>query len=292
VLESDGKPLSHANLSTIAVEPAPNSPAHPVNSVSSDGRTGRFLITPVPLGGKYRIVASHSETGNNARTISDLLTIDAKQPIHEVTLKLPPGQTLAGQVVDRDGRPVAGAGLSLDWASPYSHGFSGGTQNTDAEGRFDFQRVNGDLPGELSVHVRPTQRHPGKQVAVKVDFGRPMRIVLEEGQSVSGVVIDSETGRAIAAARISAGPVDWPAGSYRGTVSTVADVQGRFRFDNLEKRTYWLRVEGAYSPGTIVRKLPNGSTQYTYPQGSNWPKITAPRIERIELRVMMPERRQ
>jgi len=289
VLGADGKPASRANISVIIVKKPAGDPGHVLpHSVHPDARTGRFLITPLVLGGKYRIVARSSDIGDKATTISEVLTVNEDRPIQQADLRFVEGMTLDGTVRGPRGRPVHGGRVKLGWDSSSSHSFGSAPVMTDRHGRFRFRRVNTRLGGKYYLTVRPTAKLAGRRVHVKPADG-PVTIKLEQGKALSGVVIEAKTGWPIPNAKVTASPSGYVKGGYGLGVGTRTDAQGRFGFSNLEPRGYWLRVDGAVAEGTIIKRFPDGRTSYRTPSGVGWPKIFGGRDASVTVRAKLKQ---
>lgn len=118
-----------------------------------------------------------------------------------------PRADLAGRVVDRRGEPVAGARVYVAVTRPDSEDFIGGpSQETDAAGRFAFQRVRGSqfmiqvgLAGIIAepLHVLPGDRFDDIVVTVsrrawfqvdlgdRADFADAARLVDVRGETIA-----------------------------------------------------------------------------------------------------------
>ena len=219
------------------------------------------MITPVPLGGKYIIVASDDRPDNNARVMGPILTVDEKQPIQEVELRFVEGVTLAVRVNDDAGQPLPGVDVSLHYSSAHNHGFGGPTHKTDRLGRYRFQHVNAGLPGEYHLDIRPAARFQGRRVPARFN-DKPIVVRLQPGLSAAGVLIDDASGWPIPDAVVSAYPAEYRAAGYHGVIKTRTNQRGEFRFDNLEDIRYRLRVKGAVTASTVIRRNPDGTTSY------------------------------
>ncbi|HEU4404809.1 MAG TPA: carboxypeptidase regulatory-like domain-containing protein [Polyangiaceae bacterium] len=148
----------------------------------------------------------------------------------EEPLVLVRGAAVEGEVRARGGRdPVEGAEVTLTARVGVYRG------RTDAEGAYHFRDVPpgparlavthaGHAPRELEIEVPEPVRDRASRLA---------RVVLEEGGSVEGRVLDAR-GDPVVGARVAAGavPAYTPAGALpRGVVAT--DAEGRFRLDDL-----------------------------------------------------------
>lgn len=188
-------------------------------------------------------------------------------------------ESLIGRVLDPDGRPRAGALVSLDGGAPVT---------TDAEGLFEVEPARGrDLPrlvavagGRLPVSVTPELDASGAHV-----WPEPLELVFsaEPPPSLAGVVVDAQ-GAPLQRAHVAvydptpfaSGEIPLPAelvirfGTHRLReyfVATLTDDGGRFRIDSLLHRDYEL---GAVDPRTLAA----GSV--TARAGSNAVRIVVP----------------
>ena len=265
VLDPDGEPAWQANVSVMIIDRPQDDPAYfRPDSVQPDTRTGRFLITPLLLDGRYRIVARSGKSGDEATAVSEELTVNAERPIRQIDLRLVRGVPLHGTIEDPQGGP-AQTQVSLTWESPFRHDFGSLAVMTDRHGQFRLERVDPDLPGRYYLTVQPTPTLAGRRVDVKPDDG-PVRIRLAQGKSLTGVVIDAKTGWPIPNAKVTAIPRGRVEGGYEMKVETYTDDRGRFTFSNLEARTYQLWLDGAVS---------------------DWPKVYGGQKAQVTLRVRL-----
>ncbi len=105
VLGPDGEPVVGAAIGRPEPEPPGLILAFHAPLATSDG-DGRFSIDGLPPG-PLRLVASHTAFGKTFQEV------DAEPGENHVDFQFSGGQTLAGQVVDGDGAPVAGARVWL-----------------------------------------------------------------------------------------------------------------------------------------------------------------------------------
>jgi large repetitive protein len=155
-------------------------------------------------------------------------------------------RVIEGTVVGPDARPVAGALVSVQVAAVMNFGELTMTARTDAAGHFrvpvksvatHILRV--DAPG-LAARTLP-----------RVRPGDPLRIALEKGGSIEGIVRDGATGAPAPAATVEARlegargmGIVWERGA--GVVRTRTDAQGRFRLEGLAAGLHTL---AARAPG-------------------------------------------
>lgn len=242
VQDSDGSALGGVMVSVVQVAKSPlrqseGSLGVEVKNSSSpnDGPT-QYSAQPLPLGGKYLLVAHKGE----AYVASPPVTLTEAQPVRECSFRLAPGVTVAGQVCDAEGKPLPNARVSLELTlTKYSHSFGGSEVGTDREGRFRFERVNPEMPGTYTIDVKPDVKFA--PLRAEVDFKRlPLQLTLAKSVSVWGKVLDA-AGKPIPFAEVTAHPKAQP-----GYHKTQADEHGRFQLDGLAQQPYDLcaRVPG------------------------------------------------
>jgi len=230
--------------------------------------------------------------------------------------------TLSGRVVDAGGRPVVGASGRLDadrggFPRPRSRD-PRSTFRSGSDGRFELKRL---APADgARVTVRHADHQPRTLAGLRLEAGktRTVRLVLDPGLTLQGVVIDGEDrpvagveivtrpapgGRRLRAGRIA--PAFDSADSHR--VPTGAD--GRFAVRGLAAGAYSLVARGAgfadetagpvrleadeppaaveirLSPGTAIFgfvRHPDGSGAAGYRVFTRGPGVTGPRLDRAE----------
>lgn len=238
VLEDEKSPLKK-NESTLGVEPK--------NSSSSNDGPTRFSAQPLPLGGKYVILAHRRDT----YVASEPIEINEAQPIREITLKLVAGVELKGRVLNEKYQPVSNAEVSLSFLSIHSSSFGSQGKLTDKEGNFKFERVNADVPGTYQITVRHV---PGYQaVSQRVDFKKlPIMVRLAKGLSLEGVVLDQASGDPIPNAQVNAMP-QYDSAKNTIPLQATTDADGRFKFAEMADQHYDLMVGDAEGPRLPVR---------------------------------------
>jgi len=130
-----------------------------------------------------------------------------------------------------------------------SSGLGGTETEPDEEGRFVFENVNPGPGGSCEVVVkgqagfRPT-KHPIK------DLSKPVIIQLEQGQRVTGTVIDQATGWPVPGVEVYAQSAKNAQGDHDNNwelleTEAKTEAQGRFEFTNMGTSFYRLGVRGA-----------------------------------------------
>ncbi len=237
VEEADGQPATGIMISVVCQDrpPALEGGLFSVdvkNSTSSTDPANRFNAAPLPLDGVYRICAYRDST----YVFSEPLQLDATNPVREVTMTIPKGQTLRGQVLGPDGQPRAGQELRLDIELP-GHGFSPQATWTGSHGQFHFEHFNPDVPADCYLEL-PSKKNV-QPVRAPIRGTRPMRVQMKKGQVIEGRVVDAKTKRPIPGAEVYAmrpfDPDENPAQRWPTWFDPEGptDGEGRFRFSNL-----------------------------------------------------------
>jgi hypothetical protein len=132
-VESDGKPVTNATALLMFWTANRGMSLPGLNR--NTNTPGRFEIPALPPGRKYGITVS--APGYGQRTVSDVAaSADAgRLELDPFDLK-PANLKLAGQVLDNDDKPVAGANVNMS-----GDGQPNGNARTDREGKFHFEHV-------------------------------------------------------------------------------------------------------------------------------------------------------
>ena len=170
---------------------------------------GRFDLPGVPAGQGYTVSASASSI---ALEEAFGLEVRASQ-VTEVTLRGHVGATVAGRVVDGDGKAVVGANVAMVYLDISRVLFSADGRSepivTDAEGRFRVEHV---ASGRVAFVAAATDLAPStiEELAV-VDGGVYEDLVLQlgEGATVRGMVVDDQK-QPVAGASVELRPFERP----------------------------------------------------------------------------------
>lgn len=248
VFEHDGSKAGNVLVGIVVVEKSPlmgDSPFLNVrgkNSASDGELDTRYVISPLPLGGKYVVIAHKGDL----YTVSDQIELDETQPIRQLDITLAKGRTFEVRIVDENGKPQPSVPVEFNYSTPWSHGYSRRASYTNVEGRLAIGRVNPNAPGVYRVVVKDV---PGyRPVKMKVEnFDRTLEVKLERGHVVTGTVVDDQTGWPIPRAEVYALPTDYrvPEPTTYLNADNVTDEQGRFRFSTMARREYQLNVRSA-----------------------------------------------
>jgi len=168
------------------------------------------------------------------------------------TLRLSAGASVAGVVVDPDGNPLAGAQVRSDRDGGPPWAGRGDGVETDADGTFELRALR---PGKRSFTAELDGWREGRTDELELLEGQRLeglRIVLDRGLSIEGVVVWPDGRGPVEGARVSAettverrgfGSMSWSNVERAGRVETDAD--GRFAIRGLEEGSYTLRASGA-----------------------------------------------
>jgi hypothetical protein len=204
---------------------------------------GKFFVSPLPLGGKYTVKAQRR---HNVQ-LSSAIRPDAAHPTVNVTIQLPPTDAVEGRVLDPEGHPMARLAFGLSFSPPKGGGDCSwiGDLATDCEGRFRIDDLSVGF-GHYSLTFTP--RHDFSPLRVPLALnGKPITVRLQRGLMLEGQVLDEATGRPIAGVEVYAMPQPYSAGGMMCEAEGPTDREGRFRFSNLEDRTYQFNPRDAAS---------------------------------------------
>ncbi|MCL2640000.1 MAG: M48 family metalloprotease [Phycisphaerales bacterium] len=286
VIGPDGKPWeAHAYARLITIEKSSELAANESLNISDNVQSDRtsYLLSPVPLGGRYRVVCS----AKAMFAISDEIVLDAKRPIAEIPITFSPGITVSGIIRNPDNTPAAHIEVELSYNNEVSS-FNSSTRS-DREGRFAFENVDPklSLPGgnyRLVVTPGVTTQGFSRKIALSDKPPPPLEIVLEAGHVIRGTVIHAGTGEPLADVRVWAIP-DFSQGElhYSARIETTTNAKGEFEYRNLEAVSHTIYVLDHDPEGSQVVRQPDGTLRISsHPQ----PTVKAGQAEPVILRVM------
>lgn len=165
-----------------------------------------------------------------------------------LTLVLDPAGTIAGQVVDETGKPLAHVRVRTHANRPdqgMGFQFEQRTSWSGPDGRFMLRQLPAGRPHEVTAVLEGFA--PARQSADAPAPGRsapPVRIVLSRGSAAVGRVLN-EDGLPVAGAELSLVQLPGPRGYDLEPFRAVSDGAGRFRFPNVSPGRFNLQVKRA-----------------------------------------------
>ena len=166
----------------------------------------------------------------------------------EASLALPAGVSLAGRVIDEDGRPVPAASV---WLSTHGDLFCGRhVASADSAGRFGLRclqpgsHVSADAPGYRAAAVARIEGEPGSEAALEL-------VLPSAGATLVGTIVDPGGGL-VSGARVMVGesvPARESASlQRRPPLLVTSDERGTFRVDGLRPASdvpVWVAARGS-----------------------------------------------
>ena len=147
-------------------------------------RDGRFRVTQADRGSLVLTVRAKG-------LAPDMRTIEVKPALEPILVRLQPPNTIRGRVVDRDGRKIAGARVSIgSWRGLNPIPIS---TTTDDAGRFALEDAPADTV--LLEARKEGYTYSFRNTVRAADEG--VTITLNPPLKISGEVVDAETGRTI-----------------------------------------------------------------------------------------------
>ncbi len=193
---------------------------------------GRFEIEQVAAGGStVRASFTLFEPGESRVDVAAAGTVDTDIRLTPITYG-----TVSGTVVDADsGEPLGGAMVSAARQST----------RTDAAGRFELERI---AAGDVSVTAsRPVYLDDSTTLALTAGDSETVTLRLQAitWGTVSGIVVDADTGRPLANAEIAV-----------GTQALSSGADGRFRAEKIAAGPLRIGARApAYEPASVTADL-------------------------------------
>lgn len=255
VFDADNAPLANAYVTLC--EDVSDVPAYTLQgkilATTSTDEKGNFTIDPVAVEFRYVLRVDHDEFASKSVPEADF----SRGEKRNVAVRLARGLAVAGNVADKEGKPLANATVGVyDQASrsldPDDQIERKAT--TDAEGNFTvvglnpgFKRVVASAPG-FAASTNPS---------VFIADGKitpPLSFRLEEGGHISGVVKDTKTGP-VEGVLIVAEPIRRSGSNVVQSYPPVkSNADGTFVYEGLAPGHYMLTCHKKGYQNTGVRK--------------------------------------
>jgi protocatechuate 3,4-dioxygenase beta subunit len=271
VLDADGKPVSErisvGVTGELSLPKSTRSGGFGADNIAPDAQ-GKFFAGPLPLGGRYSVAATRGHTVQGSSPI----LLDAAHPTVKLTLRLPATTAVEGKVLDPNGRPIARLAFGLGFSPPKGPGGNswGGDIGTDDEGRFRIADLGVGV-GTYSLTFTPHRDYCPTRVPLPLD-GKPLTVQLQRGLVLEGQLLDEATDRPIAGAEVYAWPDNFQPDDFGCEAEALTDSHGKFRFSNLQDRSYGINNRNGLGPMKI-------------PPDRSW----MPGEKQVVIRVSVPE---
>jgi beta-lactamase regulating signal transducer with metallopeptidase domain len=235
LLDANGRPAPRGQVSVKMVADPPGF-KRKMSSIRSSSvpvlEDGRFEISPLPLGGRFKLKFS----SGNCRAVSKVIALSKEAPIQRVAFHLPEGRDLRGVVLGPDGKSrfVQSIWLEFNQADEYR-----GTlvSKTDGDGRFCFDGLNPDSAIRYTLRIRPNRNCQGYCKEV-VPGEKALRIQLKRGCVLKGTLVNTQ-GQPVVGAQVRVTICTGTSSGKKVYVGASADdktdAQGRFIFSTLPK---------------------------------------------------------
>ncbi|QDU66905.1 carboxypeptidase regulatory-like domain-containing protein [Engelhardtia mirabilis] len=291
VIDSErAKPVTSFTIeSSLRVEEAFDAPS-PLNPFSGGAEVehpeGRFRLDGLLPGPRSIVVSAE---GYRAERISDLAIVEG-ETLKGVIVKLKPGLSLTGTVVDAQGQPVGGAVVvpfddrgralsgprrealedtplefldELRRRAPVDIAtglgvFASGSDLTDAAGRFE---LTGLAPGTVEVTAVHRDHAPSSAelvVLVEGEEAPDLTLELRLGSTIEGRVTDLRGGPVPGAVVLAARAPNRGSGGRTGVYQSTTDAGGDYRMDNVVAGSYFValtRGDEALDPMSFLSSL-------------------------------------
>ncbi len=232
VVDPRGEPIAEAEVSVLAgenwVRSFNRTQAEKPNKVVTDS-SGFFSLHDLRSGSKVQFHVTRD--GFLAQTVEH---VEAPS-VEPVKVTLEPAWSLAGKVLDTDGRPISGAQVM---ASKSAAGLMANAQGrstiTDEEGHFELDRL---APGRLNLKAWAKGYLPTLKPALELGpqhQPEEVELTLQRGAVIAGKVL-SDNAEPVAGAMVSlardrqiSDPLSWTGGS-----TTSTDDDGKYRLEGV-----------------------------------------------------------
>lgn len=238
VVDPDGKPLAGARVVYRGLSDRSLRANRRLDAVVSD-KAGQFAIPALPKG-SFTFTASAEGYAPGA---SDTILLDGATETTGVEVRMEPGATLRGRVVNTAGQPVPGARVrvSVQTQGMRGRGRRGGVRQifTDEEGAYELTGLPRKPHDVIAVHDNASSEIQAAALG-QDPYEVEMNITLDIDGVVAGIVVDT-TGEPLPGAQITLFP-DFRKGArrsgsewrLRGMSTALADSGGRFEIGGLK----------------------------------------------------------
>ncbi|MEM8882666.1 MAG: sigma-70 family RNA polymerase sigma factor [Planctomycetota bacterium] len=209
---------------------------------------------------RHQYLHAHLDGFAPAESVASFSRFEGR--FHGTTLKLATGHPFEGRVTSTDGKPIAGAAISLE--DNRAMQFRGepkilpGSTATDATGRFRFAAATG---GDRSVWVALPGGFRFYVATVRIPDVSSFDFTVEPGGVLTGRVTAADTGRPVAGAQVRLRH----AGRPHSYAQAVSNADGVYRIEALPRG----RIDGIYAVAdgyvTAPRKQDNWLTETIRP---------------------------
>ncbi len=254
-------------------------------ALSMQNPRGEFLLDDVSEG----IFVVEATAEGYAPTLSERIRVGSSQEVVGITIQLALGGTLTGQIVDPDGKPVAGAVIETrdtTWTDDYFTQVVLGDQfptnastkqaRSDAEGNFLISALT---PETYQIRIKTDRFTELVKTDLRVVEQGTLnvgRLQLEAGGTVTGTVVGAD-GQIVPGAQIQLRPDGVSTGLSMRTGK--ADAQGVFVLRNVKPGNYKISALAAGGGADIFGGLANQS------RSERAVVVSGGREQRVELKL-------
>ena len=225
VVNSDNDPIANARVMVKKRQSENSGVAQTVGTGFTD-RQGRYRIADVEAGAGLTIQAKKAEY-LESEPADVVLVSGGSSDLDPIVMTL--GGAITGRVVDAAGTPVKGCMVSVRFEGDTDLEMQGNPSGTTGvQGTF---QIKGLEAATVDLVVKAPRHLPFEQKGVEVREGERhvvADIVLQQGNSVSGVVLDGSNNPIVGASVVA---TDFTEGLTELTSTT--DAQGRFTVDRI-----------------------------------------------------------
>jgi RNA polymerase sigma factor (sigma-70 family) len=190
VLDLEGRPIVGARVASGSDR------GKATFSETTTDAQGRFTLRDIRQG---ELILTAQARGH----APDLKKLTIGQDRQLIELRLGPGQTIRGRIVDAHDKPIAGAPIAVDaWRGHHSLNWS---TETDAEGRFRWDEAPDDM---VIIDLGSLGYYPSKRYWRMSPDPQEKTVTMRRALRIRGAVTDAETGRTVKPFNVIPG-YDW-----------------------------------------------------------------------------------